>query len=79
LSNPPDDMPEHARVFVASLSKDDINRLSWLLGIVEMVEGWCKINRMIAKFFIVVIIGTLIMFSQAFDAVRNLLSFGGKH
>jgi len=72
-------MPEHTRVFVASLSKDDIDRLSWLLGIVEMVEGWCKINRMIAKFIIVVIIGTLIMFSQAFDAVRNLLSFGGKH
>lgn len=75
MSTPPDDMPEHARVFVASLSKDDINRLSWLLGIVEMVEGWCKINRMIGKFIIVFIIGTLILFSQAFDAVRNLISW----
>lgn len=79
MSNPPDEMPEHTRVFVASLSKEELDRLTWLLGIVEMVEGWCKINRMIAKFIIVVIIGTLIMFSQAFDAVRNLLSFGGKH
>lgn len=74
MSNPPE-MPEHTRVFVASLSKDDIDRLTWLLGIVETAEGWCKINRMIAKFVIVALIGTLILFSQAFDALRNLLSW----
>lgn len=79
MSNAPPEIPDHARLFISKLSSDDINRLSWLLGIVEMVEGWCKINRMIAKFLIVVVIGTLILFSQAFDAVRNLLSWGGKH
>jgi hypothetical protein len=74
VSNPPE-LPEHARLFISKLSEDDIGRLAWLLGIVETIEGWCKINRMIAKFIIVFIIGTLILFSQAFDAVRNLLSW----
>lgn len=79
MSNPPEELPEHARLFISKLSEDDTKRLEWLLGIVEKIEGWCNINRMIAKFVIVSVIGLLIVMSQAFDAVRNLLGWGGKH
>jgi hypothetical protein len=78
LSNVPE-LPEHTTKFIASLSKDDIGRLNWLLQVIEMVDGWCKINRVIGKFLIASIIGALILFSQGFDALRNLLSWGGKH
>lgn len=73
MTSAPPEMPEHTRLFVSSLSKDDIDRLAWLLGVVEMVEGWCKVNRYIGKIVIVSILAGLILFSQAMEAVGKLI------
>lgn len=59
------------------LSQEDIERLQRFAGILERVEGWCLVNRAIAKAVIIGGIGLLILFSNALDAVKNLL--GWKH
>lgn len=59
--------------FIAKLSVEDRRRLTWLLNIIGKIEGWCVINRAIAKVILVGAIGLLILFSNALDAIRNLL------
>jgi hypothetical protein len=68
---------EEARRLIEALDADDVRRLTWLLAVVGRIEGWCSINRWIGKVVIAGIITFLIMTSQAWDAIRNLL--GWKH
>ena len=68
MSNPADE--DHITV---TLPKDDYQRLSKLLSTLKMVDGWCRINRAIAKFLIFGIITALIVMSQTLDAVKNLI------
>ena len=70
-------MSEDAKKFLEKLDADDLRRLSWLLAVIGRVEGWCLVNRWIGKMVIATIIGFLILTSQAWDAIRNLL--GWKH
>lgn len=70
MSNP--DNPEE---FIKNLSTQDLLRLSRLLRTIERVEGWCKINRAIAKFIIYGGIAALIVLSQGIDAIKHLLGF----
>jgi hypothetical protein len=58
-------------------SSEDAERLKRFAGLLERVDGWCKINRWIGKFILVGGIGLLILFSNALDAVKNLI--GWKH
>lgn len=61
------------------LPREDYRRLSKLLDTLRRVDGWCSINRSIAKIFLYGAIAALIVLSQALDAVRNLFSGLGKH
>lgn len=60
-----------------TLTPEEIERLRRFSGVLERVEGWCLINRAIAKIVLIGGIGLLILFSNALDAVKNLL--GLKH
>ena len=55
------------------LSEDEIASLQRLARILTRIEGWCLVNRAIAKVLIVGALGLLILFSNALDAVKNLL------
>jgi hypothetical protein len=68
---------EEAKRLIEALDADDVRRLTWLLAVVSRIEGWCSINRWIGKVVIAGVITFLIMTSQAWDAIRNLL--GWKH
>jgi len=72
--------PQDEKEFInVSLPKDDFQRLSKLLETLRRIDGWCSINRAIGKFIIFGAIAVLVVLSQGFDAVRNLLSGFGKH
>jgi hypothetical protein len=68
---------DEAQELLAKLDADDIRRLTWLLAVVGRIEGWCSVNRWIGKAIIASIITFLIMTSEAWNALRNLL--GWKH
>lgn len=59
------------------LDPEDIERLKQLAKTLKRIDGWCRVNRVIGKFIIITIIGSLILLSQGLDAIRNLL--GWKH
>lgn len=61
------------------LRKADYHRLTNLLAIFERVDGWCRVNRYIARIVLYGAIAGLIFISQALDAIRNLFSGLGKH
>jgi hypothetical protein len=68
---------EAKELLLSKLDADDIRRLAWLLAVVGRIEGWCSVNRWIGKAIIASIITFLIMTSEAWNAIRNLL--GWKH
>lgn len=68
--------PESELVTV-TLPKDDYQLFMHFISILKRVDGWCSVNRAIGKFILFVVITALIMFSQGFDAIKNL--FGWKH
>jgi hypothetical protein len=64
-----DELPEHAREFVAGLSKDDVQILQSLVTCWRTVQGWCRVNRWIA----LTAIGILIALAQGLDEIKGLL------
>lgn len=52
-----------------------MERLQRLLRVLARIEGWCVVNRAIAKAIIIGGLGLLILFSNALDAIKNLLGF----
>ena len=61
------------------LPREDYRRLSRLLETLRRIDGWCSINRYLARIVLYGGIAALIFLSQALDAVRNLFSGMGKH
>jgi len=61
------------------LPREDYRRLSKLLDTLRRVDGWCSINRSIAKIFLYGAIAALIVLSQVLDAIKNIFSSLGKH
>lgn len=61
------------------LRKEDYRRLSRLLETLRRIDGWCSVNRYLARIILYGGIAALIFLSQGLDAVRNLFSGMGKH
>ena len=59
------------------LTPEDEERLIRISRVYGRMENWWKINKAIGKFIFFTAIGLLIVLSQGFDAIRNLL--GWKH
>lgn len=59
--------------FLNGLEPDDLRRLHKLISILRRVDGWCRINRAIGRWFIFTVIAALVIVTQGYDAIIRLL------
>lgn len=50
-----------------------------ILDTVETVEGWCRFNRWLGKWLIIGGLTAIVLFSDALNGLKNILSTFGKH
>ena len=50
-----------------------------ILDTVETIEGWCRFNRWLGKWVLFVGLTAIVLFSDAINGIKNILSTFGKH
>jgi hypothetical protein len=59
--------------FIKGLEPEDLKRLHRLLSILRRIDGWCRVNRAIGRWFIFTVIAALVIVTQGYDAIIRLL------
>ena len=69
------DVQPSVEEFIKGLDHDDVARLAKLLAALRRVDGWCSVNRAIAKWLIFTAIAAIVLMSSGYDTLVRLISF----
>lgn len=58
------------RAFIAGLSKSDIDNLRSVIGLLRMINSWCRVNRWIA----LGIIAAIVTVAQGAEALQKIFA-----